>query len=96
MAVYVEFHIDYEHPNGEGDYLIVEYIGYPRLENDGIGGYEFWGFTGYDEGRNYYACEEIHWDKELYNDYQNRIIKDYLEENFEEVEKKIIKNIKNN
>jgi len=93
MEVYLPFEIDYQHPDEQWDSLVVEYIGYMRMENDGIGGYEYWGSTGYDKGNDYYECDEVHWDKSLYNDFQNDVINKYLRDNWEKVTEKLIKNI---
>jgi hypothetical protein len=90
MAVTVEYEIEYSRPDGEIDYLCVDFEGSITKENDGIGGYECWGFTGYDEGRDYFVCEKITWDKTKYNEKENKVIETYLDNNFEKIEKYIL------
>jgi hypothetical protein len=33
-----------------------------HLENDGVGHYEYWGSTGYDEGNTFIEVDEYHYD----------------------------------
>ena len=46
-------------------------------ENDGIGGYEFWGVQGFDEGEDYYDID-IDYDDKDYTPEQNAILRCYL------------------
>jgi hypothetical protein len=62
-------------------------------ENSGEGHYEFWGFTGVDEGQDYYESDSYEWDKSLYTDEQNKEIEDYLEQRFDHILQKINKEL---
>lgn len=55
------------------------------IENSGIGGYEFWGYRGYDEGNDYFIIEDVKWDKSSYSQEQNEMIERIVNsENFED------------
>lgn len=64
--------------------LLVEFYGYPRWEDNGIGAYEFWGEVGHHTEMNS-VCDEIFWDRQNYSDEENTIIKSYLNENYFEI-----------
>ena len=63
------------------------------VENSGIGGYEYWGITGYDKGEDYFMIDAISWDKTLYSPEENKMIDSYTrnaefrEEMIEQAEK---------
>ena len=69
-------------------------------ENDGIGGYEYCGFKGYDRGQDYFIVEDISWRKGDFTPAINEQIDKYIESNREELDDKIIEihesNIKDN
>ena len=73
------------------DTVTVEFI--LRKENSGEGHYEFWGFTGFDKGQDYYECDKYEWDKSLYTDEQNKEIEEYLETRFDHILQKINKEL---
>lgn len=86
----IEWEVEYTNPaTNEVDYMYVDFMGDVVVENDGIGSYEFWGVVGYDHGHDYNMCENIEWDKSLYTDEQNKIIEDYLDENYEKIEEQL-------
>ncbi len=64
-----------------------------RKENSGIGGYEFWGFQGYDKGEDYWDIDDINWDKSKYTDIENKFIAKYLEDNYDEIYEEILDKI---
>lgn len=81
--------IDYHKLNGKvflGDdapddaillFVNVEFEAEPQWENDGIGGYEFWGSREYDMGKNYVSLEQNGyptWDKEKHTPDENDAI----------------------
>lgn len=45
------------------------------IENSGIGGYEYMGFSGYDKGHDYPDIQEVTWDESLFDTWQNAEIK---------------------
>lgn len=90
MSETIEYEIEYITPTNEEEYINVEFEGSLITENDGIGGYEYWGFKGYDEGEDYLVCEEITWDKSLYNEHENATIKQFVNENYDKIADKII------
>jgi hypothetical protein len=45
------------------------------IENSGIGGYEYMGFSGYDKGYDYPDIQTVSWDESLYDTWQNTEIK---------------------
>ena len=49
-----------------------------KVENDGIGEYEYWGAKGYDAGTDYLHLEELQWDKTKYTDEQNAFIDNWI------------------
>jgi hypothetical protein len=49
-----------------------------ELMNEGIGGYEYFGFRGYDHGSDYLHLEVITWDESLYSPQQNTDIDNWL------------------
>lgn len=60
------------------------------VENSGIGGYEYWGYRGYDAGHDYYVIENFEYDKSLYTEEQNEFIDKYLIENHDKIEEEIL------
>ena len=58
------------------------------VEESGIGGYEFWGFKGYDKGEKYLAIDGISWDKSLYSKEENDMIEKFVDD--EEFQEKMI------
>jgi hypothetical protein len=62
----------------------VEFEGYPKVVDNGIGKYEFWGSIGYDSQLSV-ECEEVTWDETLYTKEENEIIEKYEEEAAEEL-----------
>lgn len=83
--------MDIEVQVGE-DILIVDLSYDVVKENDGIGSYEYWGYTYYDRGNDYFIVENMKWDKTLYTDQENEIIERYVEKYAEEIETKILSN----
>jgi hypothetical protein len=57
----------------------------PIYMNSGIGGYEFWGFKGYDHGVNY--IDELMWSESLYSAEENQAIYEYVRDNFDTIVK---------
>ena len=60
-----------------------------EIQNDGIGSYEFWGSKEFDKGIDYVVLEEVTWDKNLYSERENNIIKDWVTENWKSIKKEI-------
>ena len=87
MTIPIE--IEYRNEAGEIDYVTVDFTGTVISENNGIGSYEYAGIPGFDKGQDYLVCEEITWDKEEYTDAQNKVINEYLLQNFEHVGQQI-------
>lgn len=56
-------------------------------ENNGIGGYEFWGMKGYDKGEDYLVVDSEDWDRNKYTEEENTLIAKYVSDNFEDIEK---------
>ena len=71
------------------DDIDIEFTAECTTRNDGIGGYEYMGFRGYDEGRDYEVVEDVRWDESLFDTWQNAEIKKLSKST--EVEKAIIK-----
>jgi hypothetical protein len=57
------------------DDIDVEFTAECTTRNDGIGGYEYMGFRGYDEGRDYEVVDNVRWDESLFDTWQNQEIK---------------------
>lgn len=57
----------------------------PIYESNGIGGYEFWGFKGYDYGHKY--IDRFEWDELKWSHEENEAIRKYVDENFDELVK---------
>ena len=57
--------------------------------NDGIGGYEFWGQKCYDKGRNYFSIVDWSWDKSGFNPMEIKIIEICIESKIEDWEKEM-------
>jgi len=83
--------MEIEVKNGE-DILIVELSYNVAMENDGIGRYDYSGYTYYDHGTNYPVVENLTWDKTLYTDIENKLIDRHIELNIEDIEAKILIN----
>lgn len=63
---------------------LIEWVEFePIYAYDGIGGYEFWGFTGYDKGQKY--IDDFTWDESKWSDEENEAIKEYLYDHFDEI-----------
>jgi hypothetical protein len=73
------------------DTVTVEFI--LRKENSGEGHYEFWGFTGFDEGQDYYESDSYEWDKSLYTEEQNKEIQNHIDERFDYILQQINKEL---
>lgn len=69
----------------------VRFGGTPRMEDAGIGPYEFWGAKGYDS-RLYASCEYygIDWNRKQYSAAHNALIEQYLYDNYQQIEHEII------
>jgi hypothetical protein len=77
------------HPDG---YIYPDFSCDIRMENDGIGSYEYAGIRGYDRGQDYpEPQDEITWDQENFTDKQNEFIKSWLEKNDGKVTDKLCK-----
>lgn len=57
----------------------------PIYASNGIGAYEFWGFTGYDKGQSY--IEDLTWDESKWSEEENEAIQKYVDDNFDELVK---------
>lgn len=69
--------IEFKNAAGDWDFFEAEFEAFPRWENDGIGGYEYWGAKGFDAGQNYVSLEyygDPTWDKTRYTAAQNALI----------------------
>ena len=60
-----------------------------EIKNDGIGGYEFWGSRGYDQGVNYLELNRVNWDTSLYSEKENKSILDWVVHNWDGIEKEV-------
>jgi hypothetical protein len=78
-----------EIPFGES-LLIVDVTASLAVENDGIGSYEFWGFSGYDSGTNYLTVEDATWNKDLYTAEENAFIDKYIDDNIDKIDEDIV------
>jgi len=73
-------YLDYDIEIGE-KVLTVTFEAFPRIENDGIGSYEFWGMKGYDAGQNYISLEHYGsptWNPEDYTCEENKAIAAFI------------------
>lgn len=72
--------------NACGGTLSVYFEANPKVVDEGIGTYEFWGQKGFDS-RKVLSIEEdgIWWDKSHYSELGNEIIARYLEDNYEQI-----------
>lgn len=82
--------LDYDIESGD-KLITVTFEAFPRLESDGIGGYEFWGMRGYDEGKKYVSLEHFGNPKYKMEDYtpeENSEIKKFMndEKQFKKLE----------
>ena len=73
--------------------LNVDLVAELRVENNGIGGYEYAGCKGYDSGKDYLVLDGLMWDKFAHDTEQNYSIEKYIEEHWNDIEKDIIKQI---
>ncbi len=72
-------------PNGEE--LEVEFMAECRMENDGIGAYEYWGQKCFDSGTDYAELDsDITWDKTKYTEEQNKLIEGQSKDFWEKLE----------
>jgi len=74
------------------DDIDIEFTAECTTRNDGIGGYEYMGCRGYDEGRDYEVVEDVRWDESLFDTWQNAEIKKLSKST--EVEDEIIEEYK--
>lgn len=91
----INHQIEYDYSNGKltfneslltdgFKYFGVEFEADPRWENDGIGGYEYWGQKCHDTGRDYVSLEQYGdpvWDKAKHTDEENLIIEEFKKGN---------------
>jgi uncharacterized protein RhaS with RHS repeats len=61
--------------------------------NDGIGSFEFWGSKYYDSGIDYWEVEIVGWNKDAFNDAENKVIEEYINCNEELIIEKIIESL---
>jgi hypothetical protein len=61
--------------------------------NDGIGHYEYWGSESYDQGNNYWELEIVGWNKDAFNDGENKVISEYINCNESLIIEKIIESL---
>lgn len=59
-------------------------------ENNGIGSYEYMGHREYDSGEDCPVVEEMEWDKSLYTEYQNSIIQEEINKNWENISENVL------
>jgi hypothetical protein len=77
---------------GEIDYLMPTLTAYVTTQDDGIGSYEFWGMRGYDSSPYRAVSDDgiqIE-DVEQFSEHEKQLIIDYIDNNFEELEKRFI------
>ena len=61
------------------------------IEKDtGIGSYEYWGFREHDSGSGKLYVTDIDWDFKMYTDDENEIISKYIDDNWDELNDKIV------
>lgn len=75
------------------EYLEIEFNCELHPESDGIGSYEFWGSPGYDMGTKYLVLDDLKWDQTQFNDKQNKIIEEHLDNNWATLEEIITQEI---
>jgi hypothetical protein len=56
----------------------VVFSGEPKLVDNGIGVYEFWGARGIDRQMEA-ECDDVEWNMKLYTDEENAIIEKYID-----------------
>jgi len=64
----------------EDDSIIVDFVCEFHAENDGIGSYNYWGATYYDDGDDYLVLGHLKWDESKFSIEQNEAIKKYIDE----------------
>lgn len=72
---------DFDYFFNDYNILIVEFEGYPKWENDGIGSYEYWGFREYDHGHDYLSFESADdptWNESKHTQEENNIIQEFM------------------
>ena len=85
VSVEVEFKFGEDY-----DYKDVEFSGEPTNMETGEDGGEYWGFKYASTIQIVRACENIEWDRSLYNDGENAIIEAYLDNNYESIQSLIL------
>lgn len=74
-----------------GEYIEVEFTGDCKIEDQGIGPYEYWGHHCVDT-RYEPVCDDVTWDDKLYNENENKIIEEYMNENIKSITEDILCN----
>lgn len=80
----IEIPIINEQGEPDFDYINVEFQIDACYGNLGIGGYEFWGFRGYDEQMGW-EIDDVKWNRERYAPHINLIIDRYVEKNMDSI-----------
>lgn len=81
----------FDHEIESGDmYIEVSFECELYSKNDGIGSYEYWGSRYYDMGVTYLVLDTIDWNKELFNDKQNLIIQEHIDNNWNTIEELVV------
>lgn len=62
--------------------------------NDSIGSYDYSGFTYYDKQPNRLIVERFEWDKSKYSEEENKTIDLYINNNFLDLEEKVLEKLK--
>lgn len=78
--------------DGQDYCLSVTFTGVPSVQNDSIGYYEFWGSREFDIKPDYMEIDDLQWNDKDFTDEENMIIEDYVQENYEKIEKLLLKN----
>jgi hypothetical protein len=80
--------------NIETYYLDVEFTGNPHSVDVGEDAGEFWGFMYASTIQSILSCEDtIEWDKTKYTETENVIIDKYLEDNYDDIDDEICKQL---
>lgn len=96
VQILQDFYFDNK-ATGENDNYCVTFEAKITKEDDGIGSYEYWGMRGYDSSP--YLCVDDNFgimieSVETYTPEQLEIINAYIDENFSELEKRLVKEFK--
>jgi hypothetical protein len=67
-----------EFEDAEREDCEVVFEGFPKLVDDGIGAYEFWGSKGHHSDWSV-QCEDVTWNMIQYTDEENAIIEKYID-----------------